>query len=66
MTAEEFAAVSDRMGISRRELCRRLGIARRSADAYALGRAEVPKVVALAILAIEAGLDLDRNEEGAA
>lgn len=62
MTAEEFAAAPARLGISRREMCRRLDIARRSADAYALGRAPVPRVVELAILAIESGLDGAENQ----
>lgn len=66
VTAEEFASAPAKLGISRREMCRRLGIARRSADAYALGRSDVPRVVALAIRALEAGLDTDRNDEGAA
>ena len=56
MTAAEFAATPDKMGISRRELCRRLGISRRAGDAYALGRSEVPRVVELAILALHHGL----------
>jgi transcriptional regulator with XRE-family HTH domain len=60
MTTEQFNAAIERLGISRRQLCERIGIARRSADAYALGRAPIPKTVDLAIRAVEAGLD--RNE----
>ena len=56
MTAAEFAATPERMGISRRELCRRLGISKRTGDAYALGRSQVPRVVELAILALHHGL----------
>ena len=63
MTPAEFNAAATRIG-SRRELCRRTGIPRRSADNYALGRTEVPRVVRLAIAAVEAGLD--QNDERAA
>ncbi|WP_323775614.1 hypothetical protein [Leisingera sp.] len=68
MTNDEFAAAPARLGISRRELCRRLEISKRSGDAYALGRAPVPRVVALAVLALEHGLDvgMEKNAKGAA
>ena len=56
MTKDEFTAAQDRLGLSRREFCRRLGIAPNSAIAYALGRKSVPLTVALAIAALEAGL----------
>lgn len=65
MTAEEFAAAPAKMGISRRELCRRLEISRRAGDAYALGRAPVPRVVELAILALALGLN-QKDAGGAA
>jgi transcriptional regulator with XRE-family HTH domain len=61
MTADEFTAAIARLGISRRQLCERIGVARRSADAYALGRAPVPRTVELAIRAVEAGLDHDHR-----
>ncbi len=64
MTADEFNAAIDRLGISRRQLCKRIGIARRSADAYALGRAPVSRTVELAIRAVEAGLDRDLMAPG--
>jgi hypothetical protein len=64
MTADEFNAAIDRLRISRRQLCERIGIARRSADAYALGRAPVPRTVELAIRAVEAGLDRDLMAPG--
>ena len=57
MTARTFAQIPAKMGISRRELCRRLGIAKSTGDKYADGRSDVPKVVALAIAALQAGLD---------
>lgn len=66
MTSEEFAAVPEQLGISRRELCRRLEISKRSGDAYAMGRSPVPKVVALAIRALEHGLDEDEAGHQAA
>jgi len=56
MTAEEFAAWPDAMGMSRRKMCDLIGITRRTADAYALGRSPVPLTVALAIAALNAGL----------
>lgn len=63
MTADEFAAKPGQMGISRRELCRRLEISKRTGDAYALGRYPVPRVVQLAILALEHGLDTGRSAD---
>lgn len=59
------AAIEGR-GIRRRQLCERIGIARRSADAYALGRAPVPRTVELAIRAVEAGPDRDPGERSPA
>lgn len=57
MTAAEFIAAQERLRVSRRTFYRRLGIGLRSGTAYALGRAPVPLTVALAIAAIEAGLE---------
>lgn len=59
MTADEFNKAIHDLGLSRRQLCERIGIARRSADAYALNRAPVPLTVKLAIRAVAAGLDRD-------
>lgn len=56
MTTEEFNAAAEKVG-SRRQLCARIGIPRRSADHYALGRKPIPLTVALAIRAVLAGLD---------
>ena len=56
MTAAEFNAAQERLGLSRREFARRLGIAPNSATAYSFGRTPVPLTVALAIAALEAGL----------
>lgn len=61
MTADDFNAAIARLGISRRKLCERIGMSRRSADGYALGRALVPRTVELAICAVEAGLDHDHR-----
>lgn len=69
MTADEFNAAQERLGLSRRAFCTRLGIARESGNSYALGRKPVPRTVWLAILALEAGLDLpdtDDKPKGAA
>ena len=56
MTASDFIALHKRLGISRAELCRRIGIATNSGTAYALGRRTIPLTVALACAAIEKGL----------
>lgn len=61
MNADDFNAAIARLGISRRKLCERIGVSRRSADGYALGRAPVPRTVELAIRAVEAGLDHDHR-----
>lgn len=53
MTAAEFIATHHRIGISRGELCRRIGIAPNSGTAYALGRKPIPLTVALACAQIE-------------
>ncbi|MCP4243930.1 MAG: hypothetical protein GY772_25545 [bacterium] len=63
MTAEEFAKTPEKFGISRRELCRQIGISKRSGDAYAAGHSPVPRTVQLAILALEAGLHKSLDEE---
>jgi transcriptional regulator with XRE-family HTH domain len=54
MKSSEFIEVAVRLGISRAELARRVGIAPNSATAYALGRKPVPLTVALACAQIEA------------
>lgn len=56
MTAADFIALHQRLGISRGELCRRIGIAPNSGTAYALGRKPIPLTVALACVAVEAGI----------
>ena len=66
MTADDFNAAAARLGLSRRRFCERLGIARRTGDAYALGRQPIPRTVALAIAALEAGLDADTPSTGSA
>lgn len=56
MTSDDFNAWQARLAPSRRQFCAALGISRRTGDAYALGRAPVPPVVALAISALSKGL----------
>jgi len=55
MTAADFIDLHQRLGISRGELCRRIGIAPNSGTAYALGRKPIPLTVALACAQIEQG-----------
>ena len=53
MTPADFIALHQRLGISRGELCRRIGIAPNSGTAYAKGRQAIPLTVALACEAIQ-------------
>jgi hypothetical protein len=48
MTPADFTAIHTSLGISRAELCRRLGLSLNSGTAYALGRKPIPRYVALA------------------
>lgn len=50
-----------RLGISRAELARRLGLSPNAATKYALGRQDTPRYVALACLALEHGIDLPES-----
>ena len=56
MTAADFIALHKRLGISRGELCRLVGIAPNSGTAYALGRRPIPLTVALACAAVAQGI----------
>lgn len=56
MTAADFNAAIDQLGISRAELCRRLGLSLNTGTAYAMGRAKIPRYIALAIAALLARL----------
>jgi transcriptional regulator with XRE-family HTH domain len=58
MTPRDFTSVHTRLGISRAELCRRIGIAPNSGTAYALGRKPIPLTVALACAAALGALPL--------
>ena len=53
MTPADFIALHQRLGISRGELCRRIGIAPNSGTAYAKGRQAIPLTVSLACEAIQ-------------
>jgi hypothetical protein len=57
MTAADFEAAPGQLGISRAELCRRLGLALNTGTAYAKGRVSIPPYIALAIAALIAGLE---------
>ena len=56
MTADDFIAVQRRLGVTRAELCRRLGLAPNTGTAYARGRRHIPLTVALACAAVLHGL----------
>lgn len=54
MTSHDFNDLQARLGISRAELCRRIGIAYNSGLAYSTGKADIPKPIALACAAVAA------------
>lgn len=56
MTADEFNRATIELGGSRAELCRQLGLSLNTGTAYAMGRAKIPRYIALAIAALLAGL----------
>lgn len=56
MTAADFIELYRRLGISRAELCRQIGIAPNTGTAYALGRKQIPRTVALACAAVALGV----------
>ena len=56
MTAADFIDLHTRLGISRAELCRQIGIAPNTGTAYALGRKQIPRTVALACAAVALGI----------
>lgn len=56
MTAADFETAIAQLGVSRAELCRRLGLSLNTGTAYAKGRATIPPYIALAIAALVAGL----------
>ena len=66
MTSDDFTSLHQRLGISRAEFCRRLGIAVNTGTAYALGRTPIPRTVALACAALAAGLEPYGEHRGAA
>lgn len=56
MTAADFTALHQQLGISRAALCRQIGIAPNSGTAYAFGRKPIPLTVALACAAVSFNL----------
>lgn len=56
MTAADFTSLQERLGVSRAELCRLIGIAPNSGTAYALGRKPIPLTVSLACAAVALGV----------
>lgn len=63
MTANDFTEFHKRLGISRAELCRRLGISANTGTAYALGRANIPLSVSLACAALAFNLPPYRSRQ---
>jgi len=53
-----FAAWRNRLGLSKSEAARVLGLSRNSVIAYETGRRPLPRHVALACAAVERGIDL--------
>jgi transcriptional regulator with XRE-family HTH domain len=56
MTRTDFIDWRKRLGINRAEASRRLGIAPNTVTAYEHGRSPIPRVVALACMALVNGL----------
>lgn len=56
MTAQDFIDTQKRLGLTRAEFCRMLGISPNSGTAYAKGRADIPETVALASAALLHGI----------
>jgi hypothetical protein len=56
MTSDDFNQLQAKLGVSRAELCRRIGIAYNTGIAYSTGTAKIPKPIALACAAVAAGL----------
>ena len=63
MTPQQFTGLHQRLGISRAELCRRIGIAPNSGTAYASGRKPIPRTVAMACAAVASGLQAFRDPD---
>lgn len=57
ITADEFRVWLDKSGIKQKELAAKLGYTPTQISKYAAGKAEIPPVVYLSCLAIQAGLD---------
>ncbi len=49
MNADDFRAAHREMGMSRAEMCRRLGLSPNTGTAYAIGRADIPTYIDLAV-----------------
>lgn len=53
MTAEQFRDTLKRLGLNQGQAAEALEISRRHVSRYAMGRAEIPKLVRLALLGLE-------------
>ena len=56
MKPADFIALQQRLGVSRSELCRRLGLHPNTGANYASGRYPIPRYIALACAALVYGL----------
>jgi hypothetical protein len=61
MTAEEFAAACERIGLSIKEISERMSLNRATVHAYMTGRLAVTTVVALAMVTLEAEVEKERE-----
>jgi transcriptional regulator with XRE-family HTH domain len=50
VTASEFDAIPARLGVSRAEMCKQIGLSQNAATKYAKGRAPVPRYIEMACL----------------
>jgi len=57
MTPERFTEAHERLGMSRAAFARALGINKNTAMFYASGKHEIPIYIALAVAALEYGIE---------
>jgi len=57
MTSDDFNRFTETLGVSRAEVCRRLGISLNTGTKYAHGRVAIPRYIALACAALIRGIE---------